>query len=184
MDLNSTSNVIGAGNQYSRDLRYKTYMKYSDELRNWIQHRFNKGPQESEDIVQHTFLHFLSVAEPHKIRNTRAFLYKTAKNLLIDNSRRTSVQDNYIQAVAESVRFIDFSAEEVYMNREKLIILQKIIEDLPSKQRHVFILNRFHHLTYAAIASELGISTEAVKKHIMRALKVCQERMNEIFKDY
>ncbi|WP_363092152.1 sigma factor-like helix-turn-helix DNA-binding protein [Nitrobacter sp. 62-23] len=50
-------------------------------------------------------------------------------------------------------------------------IICDVIRALPERSRHIFLLNRIHGRNYREIACALGISTGAVEKHMMRALK-------------
>lgn len=50
--------------------------------------------------------------------------------------------------------------------------VRRAIEALPERSRLVFLLSRDAGLTYAAIATRLGISTKTVENHIVRALRL------------
>jgi len=48
--------------------------------------------------------------------------------------------------------------------------LEKAINDLPEKQRTVFLMNRFENHSYTEIASLLDLSVKAVEKRMHLAL--------------
>ncbi len=163
------------------------YRRYGDEVRGWIQSNYQCGYDEAEDLLQQAFLHLLSVAEPAKIDNPRAFLYRTARNLAVDAKRRQVIRQGYQQTrIAENSCQPDDadlsrsdSPEQTVISREKLVMLQSIIDELPARRRRAFLMNRVQQMDFAAIARELGISRDGVKKHVYRALEICQQRLSE-----
>lgn len=164
------------------------YRRYGDEVRCWIRTTYRWSHEESEDLLQQAFVHLLAVAEPHKIENPRAFLYRTARNLAIDAKRRRNVQQDYNEALKTENVFCTEntwtpggagSPEQTVMSREKLKLLQTIIRELPPKRRRAFLMNRVQQMDFAAIAKALGISRDGVKKHVYRALEICQKRLEE-----
>ncbi len=60
---------------------------------------------------------------------------------------------------------------------QDLDLLYRTIEQLPPKCRRVFLLSRFHDMSYPEIARHCGISVKMVEKHIGNALAVCAERL-------
>ena len=57
---------------------------------------------------------------------------------------------------------------------------QKILSDMPSKRREVFLASRFDGLKYAEIATKLGLSQKTVEAHMSAAIK----QLREGLKDY
>jgi RNA polymerase sigma-70 factor (ECF subfamily) len=53
--------------------------------------------------------------------------------------------------------------------------LSVALEQLPEQCRRAFLLNRLDGLTHTQIATQLGVSTKTVQRHIERALRVCVE---------
>jgi RNA polymerase sigma factor (sigma-70 family) len=53
--------------------------------------------------------------------------------------------------------------------------LSVALEQLPEQCRRAFLLNRLEGLTHAQIATQLGVSTKTVQRHIERALQACVE---------
>ncbi len=53
----------------------------------------------------------------------------------------------------------------------------KAIEELPSKQKQVFMMKNFDHLTTEEIASKLNLSTRTVENQIYRATKSLKEKL-------
>ncbi|WP_235921917.1 RNA polymerase sigma factor [Flavobacterium phycosphaerae] len=62
------------------------------------------------------------------------------------------------------------SPEFLLEETELKIRLEKAINDLPEKQRTVFLMNRFDNQSYTEIAAVLDLSVKAVEKRMHLAL--------------
>jgi RNA polymerase sigma-70 factor (ECF subfamily) len=69
------------------------------------------------------------------------------------------------------------SIEEELYGSEMASKLNKVIESLPEKCRHVFALSRFEEKTYNEIAEMLDISSKTVENQISKALKILRNAM-------
>lgn len=160
------------------------YRRHWLELCRYINKTFGAGPPEPEDVAQAAFTRFAALDQPERVENPRAFLFATARNLVVDQARRDQVRRRHAEATrAEGPeREADpLSPEEIVLQRERLAVLKTIIERLPGKRRRIFILNRVHHLTLAEIAANEGISTRAARGHIERALADIKAEMAKTF---
>ncbi len=136
-------------------------------------------PQEAADVTQETFARALSVDAPDTIRQPRAFLYRIAKNLVVDSSRKQAVR------VRHAVEFIDLdelsstnpSPYQLAEDEQLYAALREAINDMLPRRQQVFVLYRFGNRTQAAIADHLGISTSMVERHLMRAMEHCRTRL-------
>lgn len=129
-----------------------------------------------EDVVQETFLRVWSSGNREDIQNGKGYLFRTAKNLIIDISRRRAVQpfetagsladDNVSRAQA----VVNLTPERYVSAREDLGIALQALEALPENCRKAFYLQRSTGHTYAKVASMLQMSESMVQKHMARAL--------------
>lgn len=155
------------------------YQRHSATLIRLLRSRL-LNRQEAEDVTQEAYLRICSAGGTAALENPKAFLFKTAANLAIDLRRRQRVRHS-VQGPASEAGGLDNIAaviatpEQIVSDRQRLVLLEQSIRRLPAKCRTVFVLHRFQGLAYAEIATALGISVHAVEKHIVRALKRCQE---------
>ena len=147
------------------------YLVHWKGLCGYVRAQFGPGPPEPEDIAQSAFIRFAAADAAH-IENPRAFLYATARNLVIDHHRHAQRVCAHEQATAED-RVYELSPENVLLQAERFRILAQALQRMPLKRRRLVLLNRFEGLSYAEIGEQFGMSAENVRKHIERTLAEC-----------
>lgn len=146
------------------------YARHWNELCHYIRRRFGVGPPDPEDVAQETFIKFASLENRDAIDNPRAYLYRTAHNLLIDERRRLTLRNKSTGDIETLSVSDDRTPERVLVGKERLDVLTRTLLAMPDARRRSFMLNRLHGLSAAAIARMTGYSDSAVKKHIGLAL--------------
>ena len=175
--LESSPPVDGERRQQLSDL-YRVHWK---GLCGYVRAQFGPGPPEPEDVAQTAFIRF-AAADPANIENPRAFLYATARHLVIDHHRqaqRVSAHERAAQAAAAENPVYESSPENVLLQAERFRILAQALERMPLKRRRLVLLNRFEGLSYAQIGEQFGMSAENVRKHIERTLAECLRALRE-----
>jgi len=156
------------------------YRTYLSELTRYITRTFGTGPPDPEDVVQEAFAQFAALENPHAVENPRAFLYRSAHNLVVDHHRRHVVRSRFVReqapgAGAETAD--DRDAERVLSARERLSIVEGAIRDMERRRRTVFVLNRIHELSYAEISRRLRMPETTVKRLVAGAIIECERRL-------
>ena len=136
-------------------------------------------PAEAEDILQEVWLRVGQA--PGSVEHWRAYLFRTAHNLVIDRvreqrrraarERRWSEEAHGAIASGEEVVDRDPGADEVMAGREEAARLVSAIANLPAGARRVFELHKIDGLSHGEVAQNLGISKSAVEKHMAVAMK-------------
>lgn len=125
----------------------------------------------ASDIVHDVFLR-LWKRKQDGMDEASAYLSQSARNAAIDHIRSERVRAEYIERTVPEQRFaVPSSPHDIVAARDHLRYIDDVIRALPERSRHIFLLNRIHGRNYREIACALGISTGAVEKHMMRALK-------------
>ena len=135
---------------------------------------------EVEDLLQDLYLKVSSLGSEVEVQDARAYLYRLGSNLMLDRRRsqlRSAARDGAwrlaTHATSASEDIADTpSPEAVVAGRERLAALVAALEALPTKTSAIFRMHKFDGLSYAEVASRLGISRSSVEKHMMTALKV------------
>lgn len=160
--------------------------RYYRELLNFL-HRQVNDRDTAADLAQESYARVLAVQHSGRdILDGRALLYRTARNLLVDQHRRAVVRrHDDLDAMPEAER----PAAPQYLQPEDALVSQQMlrayvgaIECLPPRCREAFVLHVFDELTHAQIARRMGISVSMVEKHVVRgmlACKACERRWRE-----
>jgi len=136
-----------------------------------------RGAAEADDIAQESWARVTSaIARGGPIANLRAYLFRIARNLMIDHRRRVALDVEHWVADDVVARIPDPrpNAEAQLITRDELRRMDAIIAAMPSRPRQVFRLSRFEGQSYAEIGRQLGISRQTVHDHMTRALIVLQ----------
>ncbi|WP_417803456.1 sigma-70 family RNA polymerase sigma factor [Thalassospira lucentensis] len=165
----------------SRHMILDALERYYDELLIHVRRRVGCGAM-AADIIQEVGAKLTERPPETAIENPRAFLYRAASNMAIDQLRAQKTQTRYVQTgdIPEHARSDTPSVEEHLVQRERLAVLKRAVDELPPRCRDVFIMRKFHGISQAEIAEKLGISRGMVEKHIRNALAHCMEKMREI----
>lgn len=127
------------------------------------------------DIVQDIFLRFLE-KKLHWQGNPSALLNKCASNAAIDHLRSEQHAINYTHSITEEqYGATPLSPSAILEIKDEVKILETALETLPTKTRHIFLLNRVHNRSFNEIAHAMHMSERAVAKHIARAIAVCEQ---------
>lgn len=132
---------------------------------------------EAEDLLQDTYARLCSIQDPRVLENPRAYLYALARNVLIDSKRRERVRAEFVSREDRDAGIAATTPESEASRAQELAALREAIRALPPLCRQVLILHRFKGLSHREIADQLGMSPAAVEKHMVRALKRCQDAM-------
>lgn len=149
------------------------YRSYWKDLCQQVRRAFGSGPPEPEDVAQAAFARFAELADPEQVRNPRALLLVTARNIVLDHKRRNGRHNAYartVQAELISAPQSDFSPERVLIDMERLEIVKSAIDKLPHKQKVVLSLHRHRGYTYQQIVAETGWSYGDVYRQMEAAL--------------
>ena len=141
---------------------------YEPGLRRYFRRRAPAA--QVDDLVQEVFTRLLSLRDPEAVQDMERYIFVVAASVLSRQHRRSS----FWQAVddIEGVSPPDErTPERSLIGKEGVEAMLAVLDDLPPRTRHVFLLHRFEEMTYQRIAREVGISVSAVEKHMMAALK-------------
>lgn len=146
------------------------YARHWGELCHYIKKHFGPGPPDPEDVAQDAFMRFVAIADRQAIDNPRAYLFRTAHNVLVDEHRRLALRSAGPADTDARPPSDDRTPERVLAGQEQLDILARSLRAMPATRRRSFLLNRLQGLSCAAIARMTGYSESAIKKHIDVAL--------------
>lgn len=136
--------------------------------------------QSAEDVVHDAYLRVLERSSETPIKQPRAFLYRTALNLVIDDHRRNVIrQTEPLDAVDHEEQLFSPSPQATMDHGQRLEMMQRALAELPYLCRECFTLRKIDGLSHPQIAERLGISRSVVEKHIVNAMKHCRVRVRQ-----
>lgn len=137
-------------------------------LRNFLIYKF-RDVERAEDVAQNAFVKLWENCGLLKPEQAKSFLYTTAIRISLNNIKHDKVVSNFeIQSKPKATH--QESPEFLLEETELKIRLEKAINELPEKQRTVFLMNRFDNQSYTEIAAVLDLSVKAVEKRMHQAL--------------
>jgi len=163
------------------------FERYYRELLGFLS-RAVKDRDTAADLAQESYLRVLAAQQAGRpVKNPRALLYGTARNLVIDQHRRAAVRAEAIEPWPDDGEaglegLAGPRAREpdaVIAGREDLAAVIATIDRLPPRCREAFILHKFDGLSYAEIAARMGISTRTVEMQLRIAMDACWRCLDE-----
>ena len=165
--------------QRAADLAAALFKARGEDLLGFLRRRLGSDA-DARDIAQETYLRFIRLADPGRIDNAEAYLFRIAANLLWEHRmrQRSTVVDVdgelAAQLVAEQTPF-DLAVSTQLAQR-----LKAAVNALPPTQRAVVTLHMRDGMTFSAIATQIGVSDSMVKKHVYMALATCRKRLRDM----
>lgn len=139
-------------------------------LMQYLQHNW-RNKSDIADLRQDIYVQVYQAARTSFPESPRAFLFATARNLLIRRMRREQIIP--IEAVS------DFDAlglaietpgpESNVIARDELRRLQSALDRLAPRTRQAFVMRQVDGLSHREIADRMGITERTVKYHLAEA---------------
>ena len=152
----------------------KLYKRFQPSLINYAYY-LTRSSEDSVELVNDVFLSVWNKKNRLKLdSNLKTYLYTAVKNRSINYIKKNKlviVFDEQIDTLS------DFEADHSILEKEQLIIIQQIMNDLPSKCKQVFAMSRIDQLSNKEIASFLDISIKTVEAQITKALKIFRKKL-------
>ncbi|MEM9760846.1 MAG: RNA polymerase sigma factor [Pseudomonadota bacterium] len=148
------------------------YRQNLSPLAAYLRKRFGDGPPDPDDIVQLAFEKLLSRTGLDDIQNVKAYLWRTANNLLLKEKRAQGIKDRNdfeIERLFFACEGVEFAPERVLQARQQLDAVEAQLRQMPERRREAFLLHRLEGLSVAETARRIGVSRTAAVKHIARA---------------
>ena len=141
---------------------------------------FLKDADASEEIVQEVmFKIWINRDSVHITSSIHSYLFRAVRNGCMNLLKHLEVREDYKawnQVVGSG---LEHSPEDFMIVSELEQRIREAIDHLPLERRKIFILSRYDGLTYAEIATKLGISIKTVENQMGKALKTLREELAE-----
>ena len=132
----------------------------------------------AEDIVQNAFLKLWEKREEVKLDNIQSLLFQMVRNECLNELKhRTVIGTESLDGLmevegSEQLYWQDFApdADAVLIGDELQQQIDEALTHVSDKSREIFLMSRQQELKPKEIAEQLGITRQAVEKHINAAL--------------
>ena len=154
--------------------------RYQDRVY-WTARRIVGDHADADDVAQETFIRaYLNLGDFRGDSSFFTWLYRIAVNLSFNALRKKQLV-NYLRDSAIIRRFMPDPPmpDMVYQEAETEARLAHAVEELPDKQKAVFVLRFYDGLTYEEIAKILKTSVGGLKANYFHALKKVQQAMSD-----
>jgi len=151
----------------------EAYEKYADAIFRYCFFRVS-DEEKAKDIAQDTFLKTWDyIAEDKNIDNIRAFLYRVAGNLIVDEYRKkktVSIED--LQEKGVQMRHNTKERPDTHIEAKEVL---EAVGKLDAKYRDAFLMRYVDELAVKEIAEILGETENTVSVHIHRAAQQARQ---------
>jgi len=132
-----------------------------------------RNPHEIADLKQDVYVQVYDAARRQIPVHTKAFVFQTARNLLINRVRHDNIVS--IETVPD-LEALDVAAdspspEHATIARDDLRRLRAALDKLPPRCREAVILGRIEGLPGRAIAVRMGVSDATVSEHLANGIR-------------
>ncbi|WP_439486902.1 RNA polymerase sigma factor [Blastomonas fulva] len=160
--------------------RTSSFASFDDFYRSQHRGLFNYfrrrvGREEAPDLVQQAFCGMFRCGAFDRVDNPKAYLFRIASNLVIDEARREMRRPRLVFSFNEE---LDAPAHPEQEQQIEAIELRRVfwqaLRAMPRRTRRVYLMHRLRGMTYRQIAEQLDIGENGVEYHMMRALARCR----------
>lgn len=176
-----------------RDLE-ATVSRERSKLGNFIR-RHIRDPMDAEDLLQDVLQEFVQVYRlPEPIERVSAWLFRVARNRIIDRFRKTRRRPPTALNVALddcdpeyrldlALPGLDQGPEALYARSIVLDALQRALEELPPDQREVFIEHELTDSSFKEMSAKSGTAVNTLLSRKHSAILHLRNRLQPVYDD-
>ncbi len=159
------------------------YARYVDRIYTYLCTRTGRArADDAADLTQQVFLRALDALPRYQApdgASVAAWLFRIARNAATDWQRREGRTVQWEAVPEEQHPLAPETAEGTLLRHDEIAQVHRLLATLDEMAREALILRFSGQLTLAEIGAVLGISEEAARKRISRALHTLKERSRD-----
>ncbi|MDO9257407.1 MAG: sigma-70 family RNA polymerase sigma factor [Bacteroidales bacterium] len=165
---------------------------YGKRLFSFIRSRV-KSDEDAEDILQDVWFQLSSLVDIEPIGQLSSWLYRVSRNRIVDKQRKLKPQSlddlayenedgemMYPDALLAGDSNPEMELERAYLREE----LFEALNELPPKQRDVFVWNELEDMTLQEIADKTGESIKTIISRKRYAVANLREWFENLYNEY
>jgi RNA polymerase sigma factor (sigma-70 family) len=166
--------------------------QYGKRLFSFIRSRV-KSNEDAEDILQDVWYQLSSIIDTEPIERMSAWLFRVSRNRIVDKNRKQKTlslddmvyEDEDGEMIFPEALFADSADADTEFDRVYFReALFKALDELPAKQREVFVWNELEDITLQQIADKTGESIKTIISRKRYAVAYLRERLGDIYNYY
>lgn len=142
----------------------------------------------SEDFVSEAFtLYWSNKNSLAENSNPRAYILTIVKNKCLNHLQHLQVRRRAEKAISEhemwrlslNINSLAACDPDFIFSAEIRELIDATLEQMPTKTKEIFTLNRYEGLTYQEIAKRLEMSNKSIEYHMSKALQTMRLSLKE-----
>ncbi|MBY0536772.1 MAG: RNA polymerase sigma factor [Chitinophagaceae bacterium] len=164
--------------------------KYGKQLFAFIRGKVNKL-EDAEDILQDVWYQFSRLANVDELESVSGWLYSVSRNKITDlyRKKKPDLIDDFSQEDEDGALQLremllmdnNNHPEKEYFRELIWEELLKALNELPEKQRKVFVLNEMEDRTLQSIADEEGENLKTIISRKLYAVKFLRKKLEPLY---
>jgi len=151
------------------------YDHYSSPVCSFIK-KYLRSQELSDDICQNVFIKIWEQREQlSEVTEFGAWAFTIAKRQCIDLLKKATREETAMSMILSAYEGEVNQSENTLHTREYLQFIEDVLSRMPPRTVEVFRLCRQQSKTYDEAAEELGITRDAIKKHMVRSMRILKE---------
>ena len=172
----------------------EVFSEYSRRLLKFIRSRVHVL-EDAEDIMSEVFYQYTRLNNSiNPIENAAAWLYRAARNRIIDNYRKKKDEfsldsydkdddEDFMDEISDIIYGEDATPETEAIRALLLEEIQTAIDDLPEEQREVFKMTELENFSVKEVAEKTHTPVNTVLSRKHYAVKFLRKRLAELYCD-
>ena len=162
---------------------------YGRQLFGFIRSRVSSN-EDAEDILQDVWYQLSSQAKLDDIESISGWLYRVAKNRITDNYRKKKSANRLLLDEEEELTIpafmneADTNPETAQLQKLFRETLFEALDELPEKQRNVFIWNELEDITLQEIADREKENIKTIISRKRYAVQHLKRRLGFLYNDF
>ncbi len=178
--------------EQKKDTIIQMINRYGTQLLAFIRGRVSTD-EDAEDVLQDVWYQLSDVEEIEGIDSMSGWLYRVARNKIIDKFRKKKseyLEDFFLESEDGEIDFKEIlladpqTPEDEYVKRLFWEELWEVLDELPERQRSVFVKNELEEMTLQQIADESGENLKTIISRKGYAVRHLRDRLNGLYNDF
>ncbi|MCG8321298.1 MAG: RNA polymerase sigma-70 factor [Cytophagales bacterium] len=153
------------------------YDRYQRRLRHYA-FKITKSRFMADELLQEAFLRIW--LDRKKLKPELSFdhyLFKVAKNLALKHFRKVALDERLKKQQLNNIEKVSNATQNIITFKEYQHLVQEVIQNLPPRNRSIYLMSRQEGKSNQAIATALNISEKTVRNNLVLALKAIKEKL-------